>query len=377
MYPRILHINHEKTWRGGERQALMTVCEQRKQGIDSWTACRHGAPLEEKCLAAGVPTIALPSAAPLVLLKLARVMRGFDLIHCHSGRAHSMATLADPFARRPLVVSRRVDFLPRNSWFNRFKYRRADRIVCVSQYIANQMRTWMGKSGSLSVIYDAAEPDENPRSKEACVQELRLKVALPPGMRIVGNIAALVGHKDHATLLRAARSVVDRCPEIAFVIIGDGKIEEDLLRLRGELDLDHYVHFTGFLPNAQTFLPAFDVFAMSSCMEGLGSIVLDANLAGVPVAATAGGGLPEIVENNETGLLVPVGDAKGLSHAILQLLNDPALGARLTRHAQARTRAEFSPAQMASKYFETYQEIRRKRRARSPRSFAWAGETHE
>jgi glycosyltransferase involved in cell wall biosynthesis len=353
---RVLHINSEKTWRGGERQTLLTVMAQRAAGMDSHLALRRGSPLAAKAQEAGVPFIALPNAAPAMLAKLIWISSGFDLLHCHTGRAHSLCALAGLLGRKPLVVSRRVDFPPRNNWFNRFKYRRANRVVCVSGHIATQMRAANLSADRLTVIHDAV-PAENFPTKEICRAQLAAHLALPPGRRLVGNIAALVPHKDHATLLRAAQRVLAQRRDVAFVVIGEGELREELLQLRAELGLEKDFHFAGFIPQAQQLLPAFDVFAMSSNMEGLGSIVLDAGLANVPVAATAGGGLPEIVAHEQTGLLVPVGDAEKLAAAILRLLNDGALGARLTAAAAARVRADFSVTTMAAKYQTVYTEI--------------------
>jgi glycosyltransferase involved in cell wall biosynthesis len=361
---RVLHINNEKTWRGGERQTLLTVLEQRRGGMDSRIALRRGAPLEAAANAAGVPFITLPKSAPWILLRLIRLARDFDLLHSHTGRAHSLCALAMLVRPRPLVVSRRVDFLPRDTWFNRFKYRRADKLVCISSFIAGQMRAADFAAQQLAVIPDAA-PASDCLPKEECLAELRKKINLPPGGRIVGNIAALVPHKDHATLLRAARRVLAQRRDVVFVVIGDGELREDLLRLRAELGLEAGFFFAGFVPQAQRLLPAFDVFTMSSCMEGLGSIVLDAALAGVPVAATAGGGLPEIVSDNATGRLVPVGDDAALAGAIVELLDNPATGARLVAAAQARVRSEFSVAAMAAKYEAVYAEVLAARRQRT------------
>ena len=354
---RVLHINHEKTWRGGERQTLMAVREQRRLNIDAWLACRIGAPLEQMAREEGEPIISIPHGTFAALVALARQMPNFDVLHCHSARAHSLMTLAGGMRAKPLVVSRRVDFLPRKSWFNRFKYNRADKVVCVSRYIAEQMRDWGLPSEKLRIIYDAAEADAPWRSKEECLQELRARVNIGAGKRLVGNIAALVGHKDHATLLHAARVVASQRSDVAFIIIGEGELRDELLRLQAELGLQTSVHFLGFIPQAQNLLPAFDIFAMSSCMEGLGSIVLEANLAGIPVAATAGGGLPEIVSDKKTGLLVPVGDASALAEAILTLLSDGPFADRLAKTAQARTREEFSAGQMAQQYIEVYREV--------------------
>ena len=129
------------------------------------------------------------------------------------------------------------------------------------------------------------------------------------------------------------------------------------MKLRQELALEHVVHFTGFIPQAQRLLPGFDVFALSTRMEGLGTIVLDAALAGVPVAATAAGGLPEAVLDGQTGLLAPVGDAPALAAALLRLLEEPALAQRLAEAARRRVEQEFSVTTMARRYVDIYQSL--------------------
>lgn len=353
---RVLHINNEKTWRGGERQTLLTAQEQRRQGLDSRIACRRGAPLEEIARSNGIPVISLSSVVPAALLALRRSAAECELLHCHTGRGHSLTSLAVLGQRKPMVISRRVDFAPRNSAFNRWKYGRADRVVCVSKCIAAIMRNWGLPAAKLPVIYEAV-PGDAYLPREDCLKELRERTGLQSGQRIVGNVAALVGHKDHATLLRAAKVVAARCPDVAFVVVGEGERRERLLSLRKELGLEATVHFTGFIPQAHRLLPGFDVFAMSSCMEGAGTIVLDANMAGVPVAATAAGGLPELVLDQQTGLLAPVGDAPALAEALLRLLGEPALAQRLARAARQRAEQDFSVATMARRYVELYREL--------------------
>jgi len=353
---RVLHLNTEKTWRGGERQVLLTVIEQRRQGFDAHLACRCGAPLEAAARKENIPVISLPKFAPATLAAMLRAFRKFDLLHCHSARAHSLAALANLCCGRPVVVSRRVDFEPKKTWFNRFKYQRAAKVVCVSGFIADQMKNWGVLASRVAVVYDAV-PGGDFLPREKCLERLRERTGVTAGQRIIGNIAALVGHKDHATLLRAAKIVMAQRQDVAFVIVGEGALKGDLLRLRSEFGLTGAVHFTGFIPQAQRLLLGFDVFAMSSCMEGLGTIVLDAGLACVPVAATAGGGLPEAVLHEQTGLLAPVGDAAALAAALLRLLNDAPLADRLARAAQKRVAAEFSVANMATRYVEIYQSL--------------------
>src|ERR1051326_3943237 len=203
----VLHVNNEKTWRGGERQTLITAREQRRAGIEVSIACRNNGLLEKAARDEHISTIPLPIAAPATVLKLNRIISRFDIIHCHAARAHSLVTLAKPLKTKPVIVSRRVDFLPAHNWFNRLKYRRAAKVVCVSHFIAKQMQGWGVPSERLEVIYDSAETDQSWRSKEECRKELSQRISLPKARHIVGNIAALAGHKDHATLLRAAKAL--------------------------------------------------------------------------------------------------------------------------------------------------------------------------
>jgi glycosyltransferase involved in cell wall biosynthesis len=353
---RVLHVNTEKGWRGGERQTLLTALEQQRKGVEARIACRRGAPLEEAANAEHIPVVSLSSALPSAFPALGRAADACDVLHCHTGRGHSLAVMATLWRRPPLVISRRVVFVPRASWFNRWKYRRADRVVCVSEYIARLLREWGVPPEKLSVIYDAV-PGDALLPREACLKELRARTGVSAGQRLVGNIAALTRDKDHAILLHAAKVVAAQRPDVAFVIIGEGELKEELLKLRQELALEHVVHFTGFIPQAQRLLPGFDVFALSTRMEGLGTIVLDAALAGVPVAATAAGGLPEAVLDGQTGLLAPVGDAPALAAALLRLLAEPALAQRLAEAARRRVEQEFSVTTMARRYVDIYQSL--------------------
>jgi glycosyltransferase involved in cell wall biosynthesis len=354
---RILHLNNEKTWRGGERQTLLLAAGLREGGDVSVIGCRPGAPLHQQAQAGSISTLPIPSHNFGAALVLARTAREFDLIHCHTGRGHSLAALTAGLHRTPFLVTRRVDFLPGRGWFNRYKFRRAARVVCISRFIADQLAGWGVPKERLVVIPSTVPlPDANvltPEHRKA----VRTRLGVPPNVKLIGNIAAMVGHKDHATLLRAAKVLTQQRADVRFVILGDGELKEKLLVLRRELGLEEKVLMPGFVPQAEQCLPAFDVFAMSSCMEGLGSIVLDAFAAGVPVAATAGGGLPELVRQGKTGLLAPVGNAPALADAINNLLENPPLANELSLKAKQLVEAEYSVPRMIERYQAVYEKI--------------------
>lgn len=354
---RILHLNNEKSWRGGERQTLLLAAGLRDRGVRSVIGCRPDGLLAEQARTAEVETLPIPANNFGAALSLIRAAKHFDLIHCHTGRGHSLAAITAFVHGKPFIATRRVDFLPGQNVFNRFKFRKAQRVVCISRFIEKQLAEWGVPAHRLAVIRSAVPIPAASNDRARRASELRSMLGIAPETKLVGNIGALVSHKDHATLLRAAKEICSRRKDVAFVIIGDGKLQRELLRLREELGLMNVVHFAGFLPRAEEWLPAFDVFAMSSCMEGLGSIVLDAFAAGVPVASTAGGGLPELVRNDQTGLLVPVGDSTALAESLVRLLNDADLRQQLSATARAWLEKECSVDNMTSGYTEIYRSI--------------------
>lgn len=354
---KILHLNNEKTWRGGERQTLLLATGLRELGVRSVIGCRPDGLLAAQARASSVETLRIPANNFGAALSLLRVVKNFDLIHCHTGRGHSLAAITALAHGTPFLATRRVDFLPRRNSFNRYKFRRAERVACISRFIADQLADWGVPRDKLPII-PSAVPMPNPEVWSAQHREtVRARLGVAPEMKLVGNIAALVGHKDHATLLRAAKIVCASRKDVRFVILGDGELREKVLALRHELGLDETVLMPGFVPRAEECLAGFDVFAMSSCMEGLGSIVLDAFSAGTPVAATAGGGLPEMVRDGETGLLVPVGDHARLAEAIRRLLKDRTLAERCVAGGRGFVQRQCSVERMATRYADLYRQI--------------------
>jgi L-malate glycosyltransferase len=345
-------VNGEKSWRGGERQTLLLASALQQLGVVSRIACRVGSPLEAQALKSGIETHALAGDAVRAAWAISRYAGDCDAIHCHTGRAHGLATASVLLRDKPVVVTRRVMFEPKNSWFTRYKYRTAAKIVCISRSIATQMQEWGVPAHQLTVIPDAIPlPAAPPR-----VQELRSALSAPDHRRIVGCIGALTAEKDHATFLRAAREVAARNPDVHFVVIGEGDLKDELLRLRADLGLEGKVQFAGFIPHAEEYIGAFDVFVLCSRSEGLGSILLDAFASNVPVVATAVGGVPELVSDDATGLLVPAGEPSLLAAAIERLLSDRALSARLAATARARVECEYTVQRMAERYLAVYEE---------------------
>jgi glycosyltransferase involved in cell wall biosynthesis len=286
-------------------------------------------------------------------VRLALEARGHDLVHVHASRALGLAVLA--CGRKPIVYTRRVDFTPGRDPLSRLKYAQADSVVCLSRRIAEVLREWGFPGTRLRVIPSAVPAYVRPDLER--IASLRAEFGLGPGAPVIGHIGALVGHKDQETLLVAARRVLDRRPEVRFVLVGDGPLRRPLHALARRLSLGDSVVFTGFRGDALDFYSLFDLFCLSSNLEGLGSAVLDAFAAGVPVVATSAGGIPEVVEDGVSGRMVPPGDPAALADALVGALEDAPARARWTEAARVRAAGEFSMDRMVEAYRGVYAEM--------------------
>jgi glycosyltransferase involved in cell wall biosynthesis len=183
---------------------------------------------------------------------------------------------------------------------------------------------------------------------------------LPKGAPLVGNVAALAGHKGQRHLVAAAARVIREVPDARFLIVGEGELRDALEHQIKELGLDRHVMLTGFRDDAVGLQKSFDVFVMSSVTEGLGSAMLDAMACRRPVVATRAGGIPEAIEDGVTGLLVPPQDEPALAKAIVRMLKDSEMRARLGEAGRRRVVEEFSVEKMVAATLDAYE----KRKAR-------------
>ncbi len=160
---------------------------------------------------------------------------------------------------------------------------------------------------------------------------------------VVGILAELSPIKDHGTFLRAARIVIDEIPRARFLIIGDGACRAQLETLCRELRITSNVHFTGVRRDVARLLHAIDVFALSSVtVECFSIALLEAMACARPAVCTAVGGIPEMINDGETGYLVPPADPQQLAARLMELLSNPQTARRMGRAGRDRVEAEFS-----------------------------------
>jgi len=290
---RILHLDAGREMRGGQWQALRLIEGLAAAGVESTLLARPGSPLHDEARKRGW------RVEPVGLMRAMMLARRHDLIHAHDGRGHTLGALV-PGA--PLVVSRRVAFAVGSRW----KYARAQRYLAVSQFVKAVLMAGGVPEDWISVVYDGVPV---------------LEVAA--GSRVLAPALLDDPQKGTPVAMEGAR--------LAGV--------ELLLTKDVESDLHHA-----------------SAFVYITHSEGLGSAALLAMSAAVPVIASRIGGLPEVVRDRETGLLVE-NDPRAVAAALSELAADPAFGRRLGRAARAAVLENFTVDHMVRRTMEAYRQV--------------------
>ncbi len=358
---RVIHLNTERTWRGGERQTFWLARELKRRGHDSWVACRPGSPLDSASRAAGlstVPTRPWFEMDPFAASRLREFMKRerVDVLHAHTGHAVGLGALAVLDAGARLVATRRVDFHLRKNLLTRWKYRQVSAVVAISQKVRDILASDGLGPAKIAVVPSGVDSADHP--SRASATDLRRQKKFAPTEKIIVNAAALVPHKDQGSLLSAMPEVLRQIPEARLLVLGDGFLRPTLEKKARTLRIDQRVSFLGHRPDVLEYIALADVFVLSSKEEGLGTSLIDAMAIGTPTVATSGGGIPEIYGGDPAGLVRP-GDSAALAAEIIAVLGDPAEAKRRVEQGTARA-AEFTVQKMADRYEKIYENILRR-----------------
>ncbi|MCC6650857.1 MAG: glycosyltransferase [Candidatus Eisenbacteria bacterium] len=341
---RIAHLDTGREWRGGQGQVLLLMRALARRGHEQVLLAPQG-PLLERALAAGLDARRWDSRGEVDLPAMAAVTRELrpfapDVAHLHSAHAHALGTLSARSAgARAVVVSRRVDFRVRTNPVSSLKYALpVDRYFCISRGVMQAMLDSGIPAGKLALVPSGIDFDAVRAEGAIDAGDLRARLSLPADAEVVGTVASLAPHKNHALLLEAAPRVCAERPRAHFVWLGEGECRPALERRRAELGMDSRVHLAGFDPHARALMRQFDLFVLSSHLEGLCTSLLDAQALGVPLVATAVGGIPEVITDGVTGALVDRLEPGLLAETILAALAAPERRAAWTEAARVSVR---------------------------------------
>jgi glycosyltransferase involved in cell wall biosynthesis len=337
---RVLHLDTERGWRGGERQTLWLARELGRLGHASFVAARPRGPLALAAADAGLPVVPCAPLAPADAFAAWRLRRAilrdeFHLVHAHTGNAVTLGALATLATGVPMVVTRRVDFPLNRGPGTRWKYARAAAVVAISR----RVRDVLVSSGVPAERVDVVPDGVDLSRAMAVADDRRLReLGVTAGVPLVVMVAALVGHKDPLTFVRAVSAARAGGASIQALLVGDGFLIDRVRAEVARLGLDGTLTVAGWQDDADALIAASDIVVLSSLEEGQGSVLLDAMQCGKPVAATRAGGIADVVVDGETGLLVHPGDAPALGSALARLCADSAMRQRMGSAGRARVR---------------------------------------
>ena len=285
--------------------------------------------------------------------------RSIDLVHLHSPVAAVSARLAVPGRGLRIVYTEHnvwARYRQVTRWANALTYGRNDHVFAVSDEVRASIRSSMlgRRCPNVETLHHGLDPGFAHRwsGNDGVRGELGIESDAP----LIVSIANFKPFKGQEYLLRAAALVRRRIPDVRFVLAGVGPKEPEIKQLALELDLDDSVVFAGFRSDAPRVTAAADVFVLPSEHEGLPIALLEAMALGRPVVATNVGGTPEVLQNNETGMLVRSRDPEALASGIVALLDDPSLRGRLGSAARIRA-ADFDIRNAVRRMEQVYEEL--------------------
>ena len=347
--PRILHVDSGRSWRGGQRQVFLLATGLRDLGYRTLVVAPTGSPLIRRADQAGLPTYRLTLRGEWNIRsarELRAVAREWDarIMHAHDARSHSIARIALVGKRKTkLVVTRRVAFPPKQVWI---KYRYGvDAFIAISQAVKSAMVKAGVPANRIDVVYSGVPAPVVKRPRN-----WRRERGWPASAVICGIVGAMTQEKGLDLVSGIARKLPGELFRRTRIVLLGGKGKGGTT-ISGVESFD-----VGFVEEIHEAMSGLDILWHPARSEGLGTSVIDAMALGVPPIAFAVGGLPEVIEDGKSGLLVPASDVTGFVRAAAALIADDGLRAMLAEGARHRAR-EFDARRMIEKTAEVYDRV--------------------
>ena len=355
---KIVHVETGRHLYGGAQQVAFLLDGLQRRGVDNLLVCppdaaigRHfaGSPVRVAPVSCWAGDIDIAFA--LRLRRLLETERP-DLVHLHSRRgADVMGAWGVHLAGLPCVLSRRVDNPEPRAWA-RLKYRLHDRVIAISQGIAEVLAAQGVPREKLRVVRSSLDP--RPWQRPETRADFAVQFGVPEDAVLIGVIAQLIPRKGHRVLFDALRQLPQR-ERVRVICFGRGALREKLQRQAATLG--DTVRFAGFRDDLPRWMGCLDLVAHPAWTEGLGVSLLQAAAASVPVLASRAGGLPEAVADGRTGLLVDPGDVPAWTEALARLVANPDLRRQLGARGRDRIEHEFSVDAMVDGNLAVYREL--------------------
>lgn len=356
---RVVGVDPERGFAGGESQVLGLTLELTRLGHDAELLCDPAGALWQRARAENVVCHPL-RIRNAIDLRAGLALRRFllhnrvDVVHFHTSRAHSMAPFAAGLADA-LIVTRRMDYVP-NRLFAAYLYNRAvDAVAAISQGVANALGAAGVAPDRITIIPSGVDCRRfAPPSLEQRASA-RSELGLGADEIAIGAVGGLELRKGHRHLLDALVQLRDAFPAIKCFIAGGGSQREALEEQSRRLRLGGVVRLIGSVADSRALLLAIDIYVQPSIKEGLGVALLEAMACGLPAIASRAGGMAEVIEDRQSGMLVRAADSGALAQALRELLDSPDTRTAIGIAARRRAVTNFSMEAMARRTLALYQ----------------------
>jgi len=368
---RVLQMIDQPFLGGGQRHLLSLARSLDRRRFEVAVCSRGGGPLVEELRSSGIPHFPV-GFQKTVSRTLIRDIRGilethrFDILHTHGGVAGLYGRWAARKSRVPAIVHtlHGIHYLYYRNPFQKIAYIRLERflsrftdaVIFVSDADRDKGEKYrLAPKSAMKVIKNGI--DFSAFSSQASRSALSEEFPDSSGGPVLGTVARLHRQKGLEFFIRGAGEILREIPSADIWIIGDGPLRSSLQKLIEELGLTRQVHLLGGRQHIQAYLARFDAMVLPSLWEGLPYVLLEAAALAKPVVATAIDGIEELIEDEKTGLLVPVGDPLMLAKAAVRVLRDRNLAARLGERLRERVSQTYTLERMVDQIQWSYEEI--------------------
>jgi len=340
---KITHINFAKGFRGGERQTLLLIVELTKRGYSQRVLTRQNSTLAKRL--EGVENLEIIELPKPYIFSLSKIKEA-SLLHAHETKGAQFAFWGHLRYKIPYIVTRRVDKSIKNNFFNQALYKNALTSVVLSTAI--QKRLFKLNTQLNTTIIPSAITDFELHQEKIDNIKIRFKDKF-----VIGVIGALEYGKGQKYIIEIAPKIAQNYPDIHFLFLGTGKNEEEF---KAQSQNISNITFEGFVDNVGDYIACLDLFVFPTLSEGLGSILLDVMNFNVPIIASNVGGIPDIIQDKQNGILLPPKESDAIYQAIKRLYEDSNLREALATRAKQSVE-NYSPQKMADRYEKIYKGV--------------------
>ncbi|MFI5058158.1 MAG: glycosyltransferase family 4 protein [Candidatus Acidiferrales bacterium] len=355
---RVLFVDLEREWRGGQSQALLTIQGLRDNDHEVELLAARDSPLAKRVANKGIPVrevarFGLRAWAARAMRRL--ITQGlFDLVHLNEPHAVTSAWMAGVQGKLPVLFSRRIGFPLQTNWVSRQRYRAIDRFLPNCNAVAQSLKEAGIAEERISVVNEGVElpPPVTPEMRQSAREQWDVK----EDEFLFGCTSVFVPEKGHRHVIKALPRAREQFPQARLLLAGNGRCRAELESLAKRLGQNEAVIFAGFVENIDRVYQALDAYVFPSEFEGTGTALQAAMAWSLPCISTARGGLHEVVDNERTAIVVEPG-GKEFAGAMIRLIGDPGLRKKLGEAGRREIEKRFSAEQMVENTIRVYEDV--------------------